>query len=100
MTGVATARQPACGITRCARTSGRAKCHCRGVLMQRTIQMWSTLARALARTVGLSLALSWCLASPSSARAADATRALPATAVVRFDGTSTLHDFGGQLPAL
>ena len=72
--------------------------------MQRIFQNWSTLARArtraLACTVGWSLLLSCCLAALSVARAADAPRALPATAVVRFDGTSTLHDFGGQLPAL
>lgn len=31
--------------------------------------------------------------------AADTVRSYPARAVVRFTGTSTLHDFGGQLPA-
>ena len=31
--------------------------------------------------------------------AADAVQRMPAKAVIRFAGTSTLHDFGGQLPA-
>jgi hypothetical protein len=32
-------------------------------------------------------------------RAPEAVQRLPATATLRFGGTSTLHDFGGQLPS-
>jgi len=42
----------------------------------------------------------WCIGVPPlQLAAAEHVRILPARAVVRFAGTSTLHDFGGELPA-
>jgi len=40
-----------------------------------------------------------CRCALGGVSAAESVRHIPATAIVRFAGTSTLHDFSGQLPA-
>lgn len=43
--------------------------------------------------------LAWWVMSPTwPVNAAESVQRLPATATIHFAGTSTLHDFGGQLP--
>lgn len=62
---------------------------------------WSATFKQRGAAAALAFALALALA-PARARAGDAartaTRSWPATAVIRFAGSSTLHDFGGQLP--
>src|SRR5689334_12950929 len=59
---------------------------------------WDSGLSRSARLLLLLLA-AWCLGLTSPIGAADReVRLLRAKAVIRFAGTSTLHDFGGQLP--
>jgi len=69
----------------------------------KTVQMRSERASnsAWMRWLTSGLALAWVLAAAIRGNAAEPARQLqlPAEAVIRFAGTSTLHGFGGELPA-
>jgi hypothetical protein len=69
--------------------------------IMRTVQTRSESmsGRKLAGWFLLVAFLGWMASARLAAAAADSVQRLPARAVIHFAGTSTLHDFGGQLPA-
>jgi len=65
-----------------------------------TLSEWAS-GSAWMRPLTSGLALAWVLAAAVHGGAEESARQLqlPAEAVIRFAGTSTLHGFGGELPA-